>query len=435
MTDVDSYSALREMFSEVNQHVGEFNEMQDITAEEAISHFTADTSGRETAISALLPEGDDFEVTHEPVSTVKDWDDPWPVSYGVDGSTTQALTFNNGLVIGASIAKIGVSGETDKANLSKHSTATLVAHLNDEEFDLSGVDTDSFDLPPTVDAYVFQFPPCERTNRIDEYLVAVSRTYAEGKHAQSLAPELDGPLFIDGPIYPNPTFGWMLFEQAGVGPRHMTDVWPDMVSELLQNYVDTVEIMFDNDAPVIGITKTSGSSNALDELERKVPESMDTPLPWTSDHQLFSDALFTSDDKYGDRGSLISYTPWLFQERQSAHHGEFVVPFQTYTGIDLEYPAKDYQRAFFYVRTPMTDHVMRIECPRIFVETQAERDEVQQKALLELAMQRKEPRAITHADDQARITREDRERLRSIMGAVQKTDDYNEHRGYDDFEE
>jgi len=63
-----------------------------------------------------------------------------------------------------------------------------------------------------------QRPSCERTSRLEEYVVEVSWTYAEGRHAFEMAGEIDGPLFIDGPLYPNPAFGWMLFEQVSEGP-------------------------------------------------------------------------------------------------------------------------------------------------------------------------------------------------------------------------
>jgi len=50
----------------------------------------------------------------------------------------------------------------------------------------------------------------------------------------------------------------------------MTEIWPEMVSDILQNYVKTVEVMHRRDLLIVGITKTSGSAVALDALETRM---------------------------------------------------------------------------------------------------------------------------------------------------------------------
>jgi hypothetical protein len=432
MTDMQAHAAVERLLTELDRATGMFDDEQRITAEEMLTYFaTAEVDG---AITPL--DTDEFEaVTHEPTTETYDWDDPWPVTYGIDGSTTKSLQFDNGLIASASAAKLGVSGETENTHLADRTTTTLVAYLHDEAFSFGGRTAD-LDIPEGVDAHLFRFPPCERTNRLEEYIVGVSRTYAEGKHARELAAELDGPLFVDGPLYPSPTFEWMLFEQAGKGPRQMTDVWPEMVGDILQNYVGTIETMYANDLPIVGVVKTGGSSAVLSELESQieaVEADVGLPLPWATDHQLFSEALFTKDDKYGDRGPLISYTPWLFREHQMVH-GESVVPFETFDGVSLEFgDPQEYQRAFFYARPPMSDTVMRVEIPYMFARDPDLRERIQRKMLLELADQQKEPRAITHADKRARITRDERESFRNLITEAAPIVDRNEQRGYDDF--
>jgi len=432
VTDLGAYAALEGMFNELDHAVSEFEEEPRITAEEALSYFGLPGG----FIEPLLPDDEEFGVIHEPTTDVYEWDDPWSISYGIDGSTTRSLQFSNGLLAGASVAKLGVSGDSEHAELANRATTTLVAHLNEDAFSLGDIDDSEFDTPEGIEAHVFQFPQCERTSRLEEYVVGVSRTYAEGRHAYEMANEIDGPLFIDGPIYPNPAFGWMLFEQVGEGPRRMTKIWPEMVSDILQNYVNTVETMHRRDLPLVGITKTSGSAVALDALETKIDDAdadVSVPLPWTNDHQLFDDALFTMEDKHGDRGSIISYTPWLRQTKQTVR-GHPVVPFETFD-VDLEHgDANEYQRVFFYARTPMTDNVMRIEVPYLLVKDAERRDQIQRKVLVELAQQQKEPRAITHADEMARITRVDRNKLRQIIGSVRAIEGYNEKRGFRDME-
>jgi hypothetical protein len=82
----------------------------------------------------------------------------------------------------------------------------------------------------------------------------------------------------------------------------------------------------------------------------------------------------------------------------------------------------------------MTDNVMRVEAPYMLVREQSRRDRIQRKLLVELAQQQKEPRAITQADEMARITRGDRNNLRQLLGSVRALEDYNEKRGFRDME-
>jgi len=432
MTGMETYSAFEAMFDELDSAVGEFADQQTTTAADAIAAFTHDGGNVRTL------SDEEFAVTHEPTSELDEWDDPWPVTYGVDGSTTRSLRFDNGLIAGASAAKLGVSGESDNTDLARRTTTTLVAHLNDENFSLSSVRGADLDIPDNVSAHIFQLPSSDRTSRIEEYVVDASRTYAEGKHACDLASELDGPLFVDGPLYPNPVFSWMLFEQSKMGNRHINKVWPEMIADILQNYVSTIETMYENDLPVVGIVKTGRSSVALTALEEKIRnadlDEMEPPLPWTSDIQLFSNALHTEDDLYGDRGHIISYTPWLFQTSQNVQ-GESVVPFGTFDGVSLQYgDPQEYQRAFFYARCPRSGTVMRVETPYVFARNDRVRKRIQRKALVELAQQQNEPRAITFADENARITRNDRKNLRDLIQSAAAVEDRNEQRGHDRFE-
>ncbi|WP_273838422.1 DNA double-strand break repair nuclease NurA [Halococcus sp. PRR34] len=432
MTGMETYSTFEEMFDELDRAVGEFADQQTTTAADAIAEFTRDGGN----VTTLTEEA--FAVTHEPTSELAEWDDPWPVTYGIDGSTTRSLRFHNGLIAGASAAKLGVSGESDNTDLARRTTTTLIAYLNADGFSLGGARSAGLDTPEDIDAHLFSFPSCERTNRIEDYVVGVSRTFAEGKHARELADELDGPLFIDGPLYPSPAFQWMLFGQVEGGPRGMAEIWPEMVGDILQNYVSTIETMYENDLPVIGIVKTGRSSVALTALEDKIRntdiDGLELPLPWSSDTQLFSNALHTEADLYGDRGHLISYTPWLFQTEQTAH-GESVIPFGSFDGVSLRYgDPQEYQRAFFYARCPRSGTVMRVETPYMFARNDRFRERIQRKALVELAQQQNEPRAITFADENARITRNDRKNLLNVIQNVAPVAEREVQRGQDRFE-
>jgi len=63
----------------------------------------------------------------------------------------------------------------------------------------------------------------------------------------------------------------------------MTDNWPEIVGDIMQNYVSTIEMMYDRNYPPIGIIKTGRSSAALDSLQTKIEDNdvnIETPLPW-----------------------------------------------------------------------------------------------------------------------------------------------------------
>jgi hypothetical protein len=430
MTDMNAYAAFESMFVELNDAVGEFDDRRSLTAADALSHFSREGGNVRTLTDQ------EFSVRHEPTSELDGWDDPWPVTYGIDGSTTRPLRFSNGLIAGASAAKLGVAGESDTTELARHTTTTLVAHLNDDSFSMRGGRSPGLDT--TEDhAYRFQFPASDRLSRIEDYVVDVSRTYAEGRHAREHASDLDGPLFVDGPLYPPSAFGWMVAEQANTGRREMTEVWPEMVGDILQNYVSTIETMYDDDLPIVGIVKTGGSSDALTALEDKIRRvglnEINLPLRWTSDVQLFSNALDTDEDTHGDRGHVISYTPWLFQSAQNVG-GESIVPFEMFDGVSLAFgDPREYQRAFFYVRCPRSNVVMRAETPYMFARKPELRDRIQRKVLVELAQQQKEPLAITLADENARITKNDRKHIREFIDA-DYVESHTELRNYDRFE-
>jgi len=80
---------------------------------------------------------------------------------------------------------------------------------------------------------------------------------------------------------------------------------------------------------------------------------------------------------------------------------------------------------------------------RLRPECTTSRERITRKALVEIAQQQKEPRAITFADQRARISRDDRFNLRDVIeqfaqnnhGNVRAVQDYNEGREYDRFEE
>jgi len=428
--DRKARNALERLFDEVNQHVGSINDPDSAHPNEAIAAFSND-GGNLTTLS-----DDTFEVKHMRSEDLRSWNSPWKASYGLDGSSTTPLVFQNGLTATASAAKLGVAGHTDNDSVRHNTTISSIVYYDNPDFELEKTTFESDE----VSAELAQFPSNSgrpyRLSKITNWLLTLANSHAEGKHAYTHADQLDGPLFIDGPLYPSEIFSWMLFAQGNQATEPLT-LWPEMIHKILDYYIKTIETLHDKGLPVVGVTKTTKSTIALEALVEKSPhEESHTTFPWNSDYQLFSAALFNSPTRPTTERA-ISYTPWLLIEKYGSGSNQ-VKPFD-YNGVELKYGLPDdYQKAFFYARTPSEDRVMRIEAPYCTVDTKEKREEVQKLALKELDAQQKEPRAITAADELARIPKSTRNELRRILVQGIETEsiiDYNERRGYDEFED
>jgi hypothetical protein len=77
---------------------------------------------------------------------------------------------------------------------------------------------------------------------------------------------------------------------------------------------------------------------------------------------------------------------------------------------------------------------MRVETPYVFARNDRVRERIQRKALVELAQQQNEPRAIMFADENARITRNDRKNLLNVIQNVAPVAEREVQRGQDRFE-
>lgn len=413
MTDPRAQDALREMFRGVNERVGAVEAPDRPAADAVFERFGGDDSN----VRAL----EEPDVRHEPVRDVLAWEDPWPVSYGVDASTTTPLQFSDGVLLSAANAKLGVKGNTDDPAVAHESTVSMSVYARDDDLDVGGLDGSG----EHVERSVFRFPTLGgREDSLPGWTMSLARTFAEGAHARRLIERIDGPLFIDGPVYPSGIVLWTLFARNESAPRSPAsdDICPARVVEILTNYVRVVEHHHREGYPVIGVTKQPSGSRTVGALEAGTE---DAPLRWGNDHQFFSDALSTETDRQGDDGEIISYTTWLLQERMETY-GESLVPFEEIDGLTLRRgDAEEYQRAFFYVRVPLRDVVLRVDAPLLMVRSQRDRERIRRKALAEIASMRDIPLAVKSADAAARISRENREELKKEMKNVVAQPSYN----------
>jgi hypothetical protein len=423
MTDPNTLGALRDVFGTIDGRVDAAADDDDQPASELFEYL--DRPGGN--IAPLEPPA----IKHELVEDVLDWDDPWPVTYGVDASTTRPLQFSNGLLLGAANAKLGISGRTDRANLTKESTLTTVVYFDNDEFAISDIGSE-YD---SVDSHIFRFPTiASRQRDLEDWVTGIARTYAEGWHARRLLDDIDGPLLIDGPLYPSRVLLWTMFAQTPDARETPLDFWPDMIDDIVTNYLRVVEGQARADLPVAGVVKSPTSTQVVSAIEAKAPADIDTPLRWGNDNLFFSEALYNPDDWYGDAGAVISHTSWLVQRQLTpAQADDAFVPLEGLDGIEFHRgDAAEYQTAFFYARIPLQNTVIRVEAPLMMVRDETERERIQRKLLAEVAATRSIPFAIEAADEAATISRENRQRLRRDLQHATAVRTYNQQRGYND---
>lgn len=415
MTDLSMYNALEDVFERINRVVD--SDIETVDASETIQHLTKDGGGIEVV-------GDSFGPRHERPVEISERAPPYNYTYGVDGSTTKDMSFNNGLIMSAAVAKLGVAGKDTKSSLSEKSTISVVPYFGEQDIDITEPDGDDKTL-----IHVNQFPTIDRRTRdLSSWINSVSRTYAEGSHLRWTADDIDAPLFVDGPIFPPTIFLWTLYDQVDADKRTAMDVWPDMVRKIMQSYVSSVEQFRVNQQPIFGIQKSTTATRVLEALETKSPELRGN-MPWNDDGQLFFSALSPED---GTK-SVMSYTPWYVENQVNLGRLGHVTPFEQYDGIQLKYSDPEYYtRCFFFVRPPMQTTVFRIGVPTLIVDNPYSLDELRDIALTAMGEQYREPTAVELADSRARIPMQLRNRLRQLITSQEKIG-RKEQRGADNF--
>jgi hypothetical protein len=120
----------------------------------------------------------------------------------------------------------------------------------------------------------------------------------------------------------------------------------------------------------------------------------------------------------------LTYTSWFVNEGQEINGQLYDVLEPFANRLDHGSPA-DYRRAFCYVRLPKTGDLLRIEAPYLMVQDEPMRDQIRLKALKEIAQRRGVPRAIHRADRLARISQENREKIRDMIERTETSFDHN----------
>ena len=411
--DSEAIGAMRELFAEIDAAVPR---EQDSQADHARRLF--DLLGRE---GGTVTACEDPAYQRTRIDELGTWtDDPWDGrTYGVDASTTRPLEYNNGLVVDAAHAKTAVAGDTDGEGIEHTGRIVGVAYHDDDDSTLHGKRLDG----DHVTAELVRFPQStEEPRNISKSVAAVAQRLSEGQQAVDSLDHTDGALFLDGSILPLGIVYWVLLDYAG--GHSPAGTW-SIPAEIVENYIEVIDRQFERDQPVIGIVKTSSMTQVLGSLEEKIEthELQDDDgrlldVPWVRDHQFMSEVLRFDDLEY------LTYTSWFVNEGQEIDGQLYDVLEPLANRLDHGSPA-DYRRAFCYVRLPKTGDLLRIEAPYLMVQDEPMRDQIRLKALKEIAQRRGVPRAIHRADRLARISQENREKIRDMIERTEASFDHN----------
>ena len=346
-------------------------------------------------------------------------EDPWSEpTYGVDASTTRPLEYNNGLVVDTAHAKLGVSGADADRTPEQRGTIVTGVYLEDDDVTLQQEAIER----GNVEGEIVRIPEMRQRTNVTSILTSTVQRLAEGRHARRCLNDVDGPLFLDGSVYPLSVIYWTLLDRAGQGAP--VGNW-DLPEEVIENYVAVVDACYEEDVPVLGIVKTSSMGELTESLREKIaqnnlrgPRGTFHDVPWLRDHQFVGEVLR---DPSLDH---LTYTSWFVQQRVELRGESFGLLEPVEDELDHGQPA-DYRRAFAYVRTPKTGNVFRIETPVLFLRDEERREQVLLKALKEIARQGDVPRAVARADRIARISPDNRETIRDTLQTVEPAFDYN----------
>lgn len=346
-------------------------------------------------------------------------EDPWEgPTYGIDASTTRPLEYNNGLVVDTAHAKLGVSGSDADRTPEQQGTVITGVYLEDDNVTLHEETIDQ----GGVSGSIVRIPTMRERTNVTSVLTSTVQRLAEGRHACRCLDAIEGPLFLDGSVYPLGVIYLTLLERVGRGAP-LGD-W-ELPREVIENYVAVVDDCYERNIPVFGIVKTSSMGELTESLRETIaqnslrgPRGRLRDVPWLRDHQFVGEVLR---DPSLDH---LTYTSWFVQTAVELGGDSFELLESVADQLEHGDPA-EYRRAFCYVRTPKTGNIFRIEAPALFVEDETQREQLRLKALKEIARQGDVPRAVARADRIARISPDNREAIRDTLQTVEPAFDYN----------
>jgi hypothetical protein len=334
---------------------------------------------------------------------------PFPTQHGLDAGTINPTTFKNGVVL--DVSQAAMASVPSSIELHRARTIVMTVHTNDDTVDM-GDDDWRGDDSGYARQRVLHAPRVDRHEQAVVHALALYR--AESEHALDQAGIVDDLLVLDGPVYPTGLLRWAErdpeLERLIIEETEFTDV--------VHNYLELVETFVDRDVPLVGFVKNSRAKGIIRQLRRRVG------APWVDDEAFFRRVLERTDETGEVRTDALTFTGW-FRSRAGTDSALSDGTISLEREADLE--DEDYEVTFFVVYDPRDDLVYRVEAPYAFTRDSDRRSRLTEHVLSEIAAERGPPRAVSKADELARISREGKQTLRR---RIEREFDTSEQRRY-----
>jgi len=329
-------------------------------------------------------------------------DRPFETVHGIDSGTINPTAFKNGLVLDLAHAAMGV--EPSEIDTHRARTIVVTAHTNDPT-QLSDSEWVRYDGGHSR-RRVIRAP---RVNKYAEAVVhALALYFAEGHHALEHADRVDELLILDGPLYPKEILTW----------RDRTPELEELTYEarpkrVLENYIRLVETFVERGVPLAGFVKNPSARVITAALAGK---ETGFEAPWPDDTAFFTRLLERhhapeagGHDERRRRTEELTFTSWFVSrggpDKTMAASGDAL-------GVGRKLPAEAYEVTFCIIYDPRHDICYKLEAPYAVSKDPAVRQQLTTQVLSEVAAERGPPRAVTKADELARISAAEKGALR-----------------------
>lgn len=404
-----SKKMIEELFEEGNNRVERNPELQSDRADDVYSLFW-----EEHSTPSIEPMNDKAELYEVGKHEIDDNTQPFTKCYGIDaGSWPKPVRLVNDTTLNLSIAKFG--HRDGNVKVTKEETSALVIcgenidryenqHINKREQDFR-------DSKVQYNSHLILTPVPDRI-KSDDWSKRACMNYTISSHLNKYSDVIDGPLFIDGPLY-----NYGIINLMNRIDNIIIDGWERMISELTYQRLKSIQNIVDSGYPVMGVTKTMSGAELVSEAGDRVKNSdRSINFPWNSDYAFLS-SLIGHSDKF-------IFTPWFNKypnfssDKIPTHevvnkHGE---------AIDMT----ENKRCFFYLRHPDLNTIFRVECPRIILDDSNEdkRKKLQSMIIHEFARSSGVPIPIKRADKDCEVPPEYKDKVRDFF-EQEVTTDYN----------
>jgi len=428
MVETHIYRDIKTVFDNLNSII-ENKELESLNPRDAISRLTLDDKGIKVYDDPNL-DSREFKPIHESATDIhrKVKDIPYDYAYGLDGSTTRDMRYNNGLILSASVAGISAMNREKMSEIQSRSSTCISAYFGDTNLNMNNKY-----IKDNKKITIKQYPQLHNhTSDLPSWVYSMGRTYAEGELFEWVSEDIDQPLFVDGPLIPTQHIIWMMYNKMNSSFVSPIQDWETEIKEIVKSYITGINNCVMNNIPVFGVQKTTVGTRVIDSIIEKSSDLEAKDIPWNNDSILFTHALsLTNQERELLDGSIISYTPW-YVEKNIEIGNEKVVPLEGYTDINMKYgSAEDYLRDFFYVKTENKKTVYRVGVPRLlFEKSDYTREQVRYIALKEMSRQNSEPLPILLADKKVRISKEQKKTIQQIINLNSNIDRNEERFGY-----